>query len=570
MSTERQRFGLTAITIENFKGIGQAVTVPLKPLTLLFGANSAGKSTVIQAIQYAWEVLEHGRADVDRTKLGGDVIDLGGFRNLVHGHDLSRVIRIGLKISGPVLDMAGSWHLLPEMDELSKSTSLGPTEPEQVDVSVYYQPQEADVIVSAGWSQMTNSVEVLGYEIHLDGIPLGLIRRGSGRFSELLVNSYHPFLGGESRPDYGFITEIVEAINYAHDQDFDVPDADDLLALSRPEEFANGVWSSEGGTGVYRISAIPSWTTGISFHDDRAPKLYTRMVSETESVLSQLLVSPGLAALQELRGLRYIGPLRQVPERTHAAPLNPGPERWATGLGAWDTLSKPSADGGGCGHLVQACSAYINDTLGLEYTLRRENRIQLAEESDLYARLKLMAAQFEDAEPEDMGGLMERIDALPRIPVLQLRDERNDIDVDPMDIGVGVSQTLPVVVGAVDPNCSIYAVEQPELHIHPAVQVNLGDIFLRELLEEGKKPRVFLLETHSEHLVLRIMRRMRQTFDNELPPDFPAVRPEDVAVLCVEPSETGTRIIEVPVTEDGEFAQPWPHGFFPERAEELM
>lgn len=70
--------GLTAITIENFKGIGQAVTIPLRPVTLLFGANSAGKSTIIQTLQYAWEILENRNADVDRTRLGGEVIDLWG------------------------------------------------------------------------------------------------------------------------------------------------------------------------------------------------------------------------------------------------------------------------------------------------------------------------------------------------------------------------------------------------------------------------------------------------------------------------------------------------------------
>lgn len=43
---------ITAITLKNFKSIGDRMTIPLRPLTLLFGANSIGKSTVIQAIHY--------------------------------------------------------------------------------------------------------------------------------------------------------------------------------------------------------------------------------------------------------------------------------------------------------------------------------------------------------------------------------------------------------------------------------------------------------------------------------------------------------------------------------------
>ena len=46
---------ITSITIENFKGIGDAVTIPIRPITLLFGKNSSGKSTVLQALRYMHE-----------------------------------------------------------------------------------------------------------------------------------------------------------------------------------------------------------------------------------------------------------------------------------------------------------------------------------------------------------------------------------------------------------------------------------------------------------------------------------------------------------------------------------
>ena len=49
---------ITSITIENFKGIGDAVTIPIRPITLLFGKNSAGKSTVLQALRYLREICD--------------------------------------------------------------------------------------------------------------------------------------------------------------------------------------------------------------------------------------------------------------------------------------------------------------------------------------------------------------------------------------------------------------------------------------------------------------------------------------------------------------------------------
>jgi hypothetical protein len=90
---------LKALTLENFKGIRDPVRVELAPVTLLFGPNNAGKSTIVQALIYAREVFERNNTDAGRTQMGGDVIDLGGFKNLVHGHDLSRVIRMRFELN---------------------------------------------------------------------------------------------------------------------------------------------------------------------------------------------------------------------------------------------------------------------------------------------------------------------------------------------------------------------------------------------------------------------------------------------------------------------------------------
>ena len=90
---------ITAIEIENFKGIGRPMRVDLRPLTLLFGNNSAGKSTVLHALCYAHEILSHRDVDVHKTDLGGDRVDLGGFRNFVHAHDPTRTVRLRFELN---------------------------------------------------------------------------------------------------------------------------------------------------------------------------------------------------------------------------------------------------------------------------------------------------------------------------------------------------------------------------------------------------------------------------------------------------------------------------------------
>jgi AAA15 family ATPase/GTPase len=56
---------LARIEIENFKGIGSPQAIDLRPITLLFGPNSAGKSTILQALHYLREILERGNVDPD-------------------------------------------------------------------------------------------------------------------------------------------------------------------------------------------------------------------------------------------------------------------------------------------------------------------------------------------------------------------------------------------------------------------------------------------------------------------------------------------------------------------------
>jgi hypothetical protein len=72
---------ITAIEIENFKAFGERQRIELRPITLLFGPNSGGKSSVTHALHYFREVLLHRNLDAHRTRSGGESLDLGGIRN---------------------------------------------------------------------------------------------------------------------------------------------------------------------------------------------------------------------------------------------------------------------------------------------------------------------------------------------------------------------------------------------------------------------------------------------------------------------------------------------------------
>ena len=66
------------------------------------------------------------------------------------------------------------------------------------------------------------------------------------------------------------------------------------------------------------------------------------------------------------------------------------------------------------------------------------------------------------------------------------------------------------------------------------------------------------------------MRRLRETAAGDLPDRAPAVRPEDVMVLFVEPDGPRSIIREMPLNERGELVKAWPGGFFEEGLREMF
>ena len=96
----------------------------------------------------------------------------------------------------------------------------------------------------------------------------------------------------------------------------------------------------------------------------------------------------------------------------------------------------------------------------------------------------------------------------------------------------------------------------------------MGDLFIESAL--GERKNTVILETHSEHLILRLLRRIRETTEDILPQGARPLRPEDVSVVYVEPGDEGVKVSPLRIDETGEFIDRWPKGFFEEREDELF
>lgn len=143
---------------------------------------------------------------------------------------------------------------------------------------------------------------------------------------------------------------------------------------------------------------------------------------------------------------------------------------------------------------------------------------------------------------------------------VRLLDARRSdkVEVSLADVGFGISQILPFIVQSLASTGRVISIEQPEVHIHPGLQADLGD-----LITESIKPpfdHQYLIETHSEHLILRMLKLVRKG----------GLKAGDLCVLYVERMEEGSQVRRIEVDEDGDFITEWPGGFFPERRKELF
>jgi len=630
---------IKGITIENFKGIGDApgVHLDLKPVTMLFGSNSAGKSTIFHALLYAYEVLVNRNLNPDRTTIGGEAVDLGGFETFIHRRELHRgvTMEFDLDMSNEQLD--NEWpteELLVGGDNQSDISSLG------VDVWT------AKVRFHVHWDFEEQKPFISEYAVTLNDEPVGRITYDATSNSCQLedLNLYHSVFAWPDEVEPGdeecvsvadflyphlrsvfedcyFLnshpTSLEEVKSEQYARVYERPSDDATSRLSfRAEPIKSGELSytvvfqrdEAGQISVRQVcfrkpvrgelneveaereanlwlypedrntrpqiklrawgDALPAWNRPLPFDlvpeklqddSDRTGEDVRRYQMALVDLLTRLIVIPGKVLARELQLSRYIGPLREIPARNHRAPLTTDNSRWASGLAAWDTLF--NADDA----TIQRASDWLSreDRLGTGYSIQVKRFREL--DSDGFIIRSLLGESHIDA----IEMIRESIDRTPEQKRIFLRDEGTLVEVEPQDIAVGITQLVPIVVAAVDNHGGLSLMEQPELHNHPAVEVGLGDLFIDAIKNNDDTGR-FILETHGEHLILRMLRRIRQTTDGELPEGHRGLRPDDIAVYHVKRVPDGVEVVRLRIDETGEFIDKCPKGFFEERAEELF
>ena len=239
---------ITELGIGNFKAFGETQRVPIKPLTLIFGANCSGKSSILHGLLLAHHGMETGEYDAHQTKLAGEMVDLGGFAKYVHKHDATRAVTLRFEV------IVNPQSLYESLD--GKGLEREPF---------------------CGFSRLGLSLRLTGREPALDGIEVHIDDQPMLAFSRSELGRFRPGMVGDSHPYFARLVKSLMELKRLQDlpsrYDLDAPE------LQEREEKAKQIRE------LFRNGQAPIDIERVDFQKEFAEDLACRQFSFKRFVL---------------------------------------------------------------------------------------------------------------------------------------------------------------------------------------------------------------------------------------------------------------------------------------------
>jgi energy-coupling factor transporter ATP-binding protein EcfA2 len=250
---------------------------------------------------------------------------------------------------------------------------------------------------------------------------------------------------------------------------------------------------------------------GRNYAPERSIAFSADAITALDKEDGQLVQDLSLAIRREFERIIYLGPLRRKPERDYPWNKSKPGDVGSDGRGAVDAL------------LASAI-------------LRGEEQNYIVDGVSSWLREMKVADKLEVRQQ----GRSNRY---------ELMVHRDGLACNLRDVGIGISQVLPVLVASYfAPEGSTILLEEPEIHLHPLAQSALAELFAKVSKERKIQ---FIVETHSEHLFRRLQTMIAREH----------VSSADTAMYFVRRHNKSSELCTLEVDEFGRMTN-WPDGFF--------
>lgn len=519
---------LHALELENFKAFGERARIPFAPITLIFGENSAGKSTILQALN----LLKQTRENPDTGALllaqpQNGIVDLGNFKEMLFDHDLERTLSIRVETK---MDQELGIEFSFKRSSVDQEVRLN-----QIQI---YEGKFAKRLAVFRPFNTTQKLDEFSMRKGFSGD--SFFRNERSFLPKKLTAVKCDWLTNESeywRPEFEWCKTNKEQILNRLKERYSYPPkvvkqqlAEGHHPLIADIEFFSSdfdlnayisKWHKEENNTILGVQGF--LPIGIISAEGNSSIIGTRSLLRRQSDdmeafdVAGYAIAAGRALEQTLETLFSISPFRRPPERLYIF----------TGTSPQDV-------------------GYRGDLLP-SLLFRRPELVK--ETNEWLKRLDIGHELVVKSVGADSNDLFE-------VRLIDTR-RKEPVNVALPDVGFGISQLLPFVVQSLVSEQQIISIEQPEVHVHPKLQADLGDL-LAAAIKEPRRNR-FIIETHSEHLILRLQRLI---YKGE-------IKPGDVSVIYVSRGDKGAKVERLHLDEEGDFIDEWPHGFFLERLREL-
>ena len=437
------------------KALEDTGDLAIKPLTMLIGPNSAGKSTVLQSLLMIKQTVD-SRDLRNPLTINGPWVEMGSFRDIIRRRDIDSSLGIDLSFA-----------------------SRNPL----------------------GWLDRTFNPFTATFSSETDTSDLGIGLLAQASFKETRVGRI-----GSQNFAFAYIWDFSD--KYPDP----APTGKVLLQEDEKRYICNVRVPEANKEGQVSFKDYEWQRTGSKFYDVLPEKPQDSINENWPFLFAQ---SVNYDFEDAFSSFHYLGPIRARPQRVYNV-------------------------SGETPHDVGHAGERFADVLISAGSQKLEAKVD-----EWMAKFHIAA----EVKLERMG---------PGYFFVQLTNPFSKVPVNLADSGFGGSQVIPIIVeGFFAQQAALILLEQPEIHLHPRAQGVLGDLLV-DIANEGRR---LIVETHSEHMLGRIQTNIAEG----------VISKDDVAVYYFQPGETGTRVRELVLDDNGQFeSEGLPQDFFTQGYNESM